>query len=103
MTTMNNGNIGKINGIPAEIGEINNLSNEENHRKTYLYGTVRSNQASYRQKIMVDSGNTLIGGVGISPEMHKKLGGKWYSCPKRRVFAGTSKQGSGLVFHGTCE
>ena len=88
----------------TDIGEINNISTEGNRRKTYLYGKVESSQKScLQQKIMVDSGNTLRGGIGISPEMHRKLGGKWYSRPKQRVLAGTSKQGSGLQVLGTCE
>ena len=88
----------------TDIGEINNISTEGNRRKTYLYGKVESSQKScLKQKIMVDSGNTLKGGLGISPEMHKKLGGKWYSKPRGYLEAGTSKQGSGLQVLGTCE
>ena len=87
-----------------DIGEINNISTEGNRRKTYLYGKIESSQKScLKQKIMVDSGNTLRGGLGISPEMHKKLGGKWHSKPRGYLEAGTSKQGSGLQVLGTCE
>ena len=47
-----------------DIGEINNISTEGNRRKTYLYGKVESSQKScLKQKIMVDSGNTLRGGT----------------------------------------
>ena len=83
-------------------GEINCIS-DDNRRKTYINGIIRSNQASCNQKIMIDSGNTLKGGIGISPEMHQKLGGKYHTRPKQRILAGTSKKGSGLTVLGISE
>ena len=83
-------------------GEMKCIS-DDNRRKTYINGIIRSNQASCNQKIMIDSGNTLKGGIGISPEMHQKLGGKYHTRPKQRILAGTSKKGSGLTVLGISE
>ena len=49
---------------------------------------------------MIDSGNTLIQGIGISEKTHKLLGGQWHKRPRQKIIAGTSKQGAGLTVLG---
>ena len=51
-------------------------------------------------RVMIDSGNTLIQGIGISEKTHKLLGGQWHKRPRQKIIAGTSKQGAGLTILG---
>ena len=51
-------------------------------------------------RVMIDSGNTLIQGIGINEKTHQLLGGLWHKRPKQKIIAGTSKQGAGLTILG---
>ena len=90
----------KGNDKRTTTGAISSISND-NRRCVHTHATLRTSVAIRKDlKVMIDSGNTLIQGIGISEKTHQLLGGQWHKRPKRKIIAGTSKQGAGLTVLG---